>query len=132
MRKNVFATCDDIMLYATTVVQSFTKHSWNAFIACDTSRRSASLATRKLSVGSICLKASSGASWISTSGKIIENLSLIVWDPMHCAFMVLSIARFSHHQIVDSLLWTIRTGRIITNMIGFVPRKFFLFDISTV
>ena len=51
---------------------------------------------------------------------------------MHCAFVVLSITRLGHHHIVDSLLRTIRTGWIITHVISFVPRKFFLFNVSTV
>ena len=31
VRENIFSICDDIMLYATAVIQSFTKHSRNAF-----------------------------------------------------------------------------------------------------
>ena len=50
---NVITTRDDIMFHATSVVQSFAEHSWDAFVALNASRRSTSLACRKLSVRSV-------------------------------------------------------------------------------
>lgn len=51
---------------------------------------------------------------------------------MNSALMVLSIPGFSHHKIVDSLLWSRRSWWIITYMVSFVSRKFFLFYIGSV
>merc|ERR1719263_171926 len=81
---------------------------------------------------SVWSRTSSRTCWIGTGSHIIKNLSLIIWDPMHCAFMILSITWLGHHQIVDSLLRTSGTRRVITHVIGFVPWKFLCLDICSI
>ena len=60
------------------------------------------------------------------------TLHLVVGHPVNLALEVLRVARLRHHQVVDTLLGSVRLRRVVADVVGLVAWRLLGFDLGAV